>query len=74
MPDRLGEGPLGVSVHERNNLWLLLQCPRLGRGKVRFLCLWNRQGGDGPGGTKDIVDRVSRQHGQVRILDTRQLW
>jgi hypothetical protein len=74
MPDRLGPCPEGVSHHERNNVWMLYNALVWGADKVHFLCLWNRQGGDGPGGTKHMIDSISRRAGQVHILDTTTLW
>jgi hypothetical protein len=44
-----------------------------GPGKVRFLCLWNGASGDGPGGTRHMMDEVVRQAGDVHWIDTRTL-
>ena len=74
MPDELGPLPSGVDAFERCNLWLLYTTLVWGIDKVRFICLWNGAGGDGPGGTKHMYDEVKARTGQVTWLDTRKLW
>jgi len=74
MPDELGPLPTGANAFARNNLWQLYTALTYGPEKVRFLCLWNRKGGDGPGGTKHMHDAVLKRSGQVYILDTTKLW
>jgi hypothetical protein len=74
MPDELGATPAGVDSYARNNLWQLYSALAWGPDKVRFVCLWNRQGGDGPGGTQHMYDTVRRHAGQVSVLDTTTLW
>jgi hypothetical protein len=41
--------------------------------KVSFICLWNRQAGDGPGGTKHLHDAVVQGSGKAYLLDTTEL-
>lgn len=74
MPDELGPLPKGADPFARNNVWQLYTALTYGPEKVRFLCLWNRQGGDGPGGTKHMYDAVLKRSGQVYVLDTTKLW
>lgn len=79
MPAELGPLPrdrYGRSTNpfERCNLWLLYSALAQGLERVRFICLWNGGGSDGPGGTAHMVREVKRRTGQVRWLDTRQLW
>ena len=45
-----------------------------GPDKVRFICLWNRKGGDGPGGTEHMYETVQKYSGRVYVLDTNVLW
>lgn len=73
MPDELGPLPKGVNPYERCNLWLLYSALGWGVEKVRFVCLWNGGGGDGPGGTKHMHDEVKRRTGRVTWIDTRTL-
>jgi tetratricopeptide (TPR) repeat protein len=57
MPDEIGISPPKVNPYTRNNLWQLYTALACGPEKVRFICLWNRKEGDGPGGTKHMYPR-----------------
>jgi len=59
--------------YERCNLWLLNTALSYGPENVRFICLWNGGDGDGPGGTRHMVEEVKKRTGQVVWLDTRKL-
>jgi len=77
-PDELGPPPSGAEAgyaYERCNLWLLYTALACGVDvdKVRFICLWNGEGGDGPGGTAHMYEEVKRRTGQVTWIDTRTL-
>jgi hypothetical protein len=74
MPDELGPLPFNSNAYERNNLWQLYSALSWGAEKVNFICLWNRKGGDGPGGTKHMNDEVEKRAGRVYVLDTNILW
>ena len=69
-PEELGPEPKGVNRYSRANLWQLYTALAWGLEKVHFICLWDRQSGDGPGGTKHMLDSVQEHLGQVHILDT----
>jgi hypothetical protein len=73
MPVELGPCPKGADVWERGNLWLLYTTLAQGPDKVRFVCLWDGGGGDGPGGTRHMVDEVKRRSGRVSWIDSRAL-
>jgi len=73
MPDDLGPLPDGVNPFERCNRWLLYTALSYGINKVRFLCLWDGGGGDGPGGTAHMYEEVKRRTGQVTWLDIRTM-
>jgi tetratricopeptide (TPR) repeat protein len=73
MPAELGPPPKGVDPYERCNLWLLYTALAWGVDKVRFFCLWNGGGGDGPGGTAHMYSEVKRRTGRVAWIDTRTL-
>jgi hypothetical protein len=60
--------------YEQNNLWMLEAAARFGAHKVEFICLWNGQQGDGPGGTRHLMEEVRRLSGRVHWLDTTKLW
>lgn len=74
MPHEIGQTPEGVDAYARNNLWMLYIALSYTPEKVSFICLWNRKGGDGPGGTKDMYDRMSKHFGHSYILDTNELF
>ena len=76
-PEDLGEPPPRAEPgypYERCNLWLLYTALACGVDKVRFVCLWNGEGGDGLGGTAHMYNEVNERTGQVIWLDTRKLW
>ena len=74
MPEELGELPKGANPYERNNLWQLYTALSHGPEKVRFVGLWNGEGGDGPGGTQHMLTSVEQHAGRAYILDTKSLW
>lgn len=59
---------------EACNLWMLATALTYGADKLRFICLWNGEGGDGAGGTSHMVEHVRQSGGSVIWLDTRSLW
>jgi hypothetical protein len=73
-PRELGPPQEGEDPYERNNRWMLDEASRFGAGKVDFVCLWNGEGGDGPGGTKHMMEEVRDRGGRTHWLDTTKLW
>jgi tetratricopeptide (TPR) repeat protein len=71
--ESLGPPPRDVDSYERCNLWLLYTALSYGIRKVRFVCLWDGAGGDGPGGTAHMYQEVNRRTGQVTWIDSRTL-
>ena len=59
-----------VLPFERNNLWALSSGLIYGINRLRLVVLWDGKGGDGPGGTGDMVKQVRRLGGIVEHLDT----
>jgi hypothetical protein len=74
MPEELGQTPENTNSYERNNLWQLHTALSVGPEKIRFICLWDGKGGDGPGGTKHMHDSVKKRSGLVYVLDTNVLF
>jgi hypothetical protein len=70
----LGAPPANVNPYERNNLWRLHTALSMGPERVRFICLRDGKGGDGPGGTKPMHDSVKKRSGLVQVLDTNVLF
>ena len=61
------------NVYERCNLLMLERSLSFGADKVRFICVWNGQGGDGPGGTAHMRTAVQKSGGAQCWIDTRTL-
>jgi hypothetical protein len=57
-----------------DNLWMLKSAARFGGDRITFICLWNGQGGDGPGGAQHFMQEARRKTTRIYWLDTRQLW
>ena len=74
MPEELGQAPERINSYDRNNVWQLYTALAWQPDKVRFITLWNRKKGDGPGGTKHMHDEVVKHSGHVYILDTNELF
>jgi len=73
-PDEVGPLAMDEDPYERNNLHMLDAAMRFGSDKLDFICLWNGQGGDGPGGTQHLMREVQSKGGRTRWIDTRKLW
>jgi hypothetical protein len=73
-PRELGPLQEGENPYERNNRWMLEAALRFGPGKVDFVCLWNGEGGDGPGGAQHMMEEVRKRGGRTIWLDTRTSW
>ena len=39
---------------------------------ITLIALWNGEGGDGPGGTQDMVQQVENLQARTIIIDTRK--
>lgn len=68
-------GPLeeGVDPYERTNLWMLGEARRIAGEKLMFICVWDGEAGDGPGGTKHMMSVVREGGGAVHWIDIRRL-
>jgi hypothetical protein len=74
LTDARGPPAAGEDPYELNNLRMLEAASRFGPERIEFICLWNGQGGDGPGGTQHLMDEIRRRSGRTHWLDTTQLW
>ena len=65
-------GPLapGDDAFVRANLWLLDSALAFGADKLVCICLWDGGGGDGPGGTRHLVEAVRSAGGRVVRIDS----
>jgi len=73
-PLELGATREGEDPYERNNRWMLDAAMRFGADKLYFVCLWNGEGGDGPGGAQHMMEEVRNHGGRTVWLDTTKLW
>jgi tetratricopeptide (TPR) repeat protein len=73
-PEELGDPPKETNVYVRNNLWQLYTALSFGPDRVRFISLWDGKEGEGPGGTKHMVETVQKYSGRAVILYTTDLW
>ena len=72
LPNWLARRP-DYTVWDRNNRWLLHMALSRMDADVTLIVLWDGRGGDGPGGTEDMV-RLARARGvKVVHLDTARL-
>lgn len=72
-PEVLGALAADDDPFARANRWLLETALGFGAERLRCICLWNGGGGDGPGGTRHLVDAVRSSGGEVEWIDTREL-
>jgi hypothetical protein len=72
-PSVLGPLPPGEDPFVRANRWLLESALAFGAERLRCICLWDGGGGDGPGGTRHLVDAVRAAGGQVLRIDATTL-
>ena len=68
-----GNGNGGASVWDRSNLEMLDCASEAAKQHVTLIALWDGEGGDGPGGTADMVRRVRERGGQAIVLDAKKL-
>lgn len=57
----------GNEVWERANEWMLEAALSEGGSRMTLIVLWDGEGGDGPGGTRHMVE-MAEQHGAVVIV------
>jgi hypothetical protein len=61
------------AAFERCNRALLDTAFEAGGARVRLICLWDGEPGDGRGGTDHMVSEVRKRGGDVIWIDTREL-
>ena len=72
-PRVLGALGDGEDPFVRGNLWLLASALAAGAERLCCICLWDGGGGDGPGGTRHLVEAVGDAGGSVIRIDTQSL-
>ena len=69
LPRWLREKP-DYNIWQRNNLWTLHNAMAAGGENVTLIALWDREEGDGAGGTKHMVESARERGAKTIILDT----
>jgi len=72
-PRELGALAAGDDPFVRGNLWLLARALAANAERLCCICLWDGGGGDGPGGTRHLVEAVRAAGGDVIRIDTHAL-
>lgn len=62
-----------LGVWQRCNLWMLEAALHEGNAGVALIALWDMHEADGPGGTRDMVERARQNGAEIDILNARQL-
>lgn len=71
-------GKPDYNIWQRNNLWTLFNAlseacdPRTGDPNLTLIALWDGAGGDGPGGTGDLVEKVKHVGARSEIVNTKE--
>ena len=74
MSDELGPSPKNASPYARNNLWQLYTALTWGPDKVRFIFLWDRQGGNEPGSIEHAYRTAQKYLRRIYVIDSNLLW
>jgi hypothetical protein len=67
-------------IWQRNNMWMLFNAldegcdPKTGDPNIALIALWDGEGGDGPGGTGDLVNKVEDLGASCEIINTKALF
>jgi hypothetical protein len=62
--------PAGYDIWQRTNLWLLEEALASEAPNLALIALWDGKSGDGPGGTKDLVDTARNRGVNTVLLNT----
>ena len=62
-----------MNKYERTNEWMLETALSEGGSNLTLIALWDGGGGDGKGGTKDMINMAKEKGAQVEIIDIKQL-
>jgi hypothetical protein len=68
------------NIWQRYNLWMLFNAldegcdPETGDPNLTLIALWDGEGGDGPGGTGDLVEKVKKLGARWEVINTKELF
>jgi hypothetical protein len=63
----------GYGIWQRSNLWMLHSALAISNDNLTLIALWDGKAGDGPGGTKDMVERARGRGATIIHLDAGEL-
>ena len=79
LPSWLRSKP-NYNIWQRTNLWILFNAlaeacdEKSGDPNVTLIALWDGAGGDGPGGTEDLVGKVEKLGARCEIINTKEVF
>jgi hypothetical protein len=79
LPAWLRDKP-NYGIWQRNNLWMLFNAldegcdPKSDDPNITLIALWDGGGGDGPGGTEDLVNKVEHLGARCEVINTKELF
>lgn len=73
LPNWLHDKP-NYNIWQRSNLWMLYNAKANAGNDVTLIALWDGQEGDGPGGTKDLIERAEKFAVKPLIIKTKELF
>ena len=62
-----------MNVYERTNEWMLQKALVNGGKNMTLIALWDGGGGDGKGGTKDMINMAKEKGADVEVIDIKKL-
>jgi len=62
------------TVWQRNNIWMLYNAMACGSRHVTLVALWDGKAGDGPGGTKDMVNKADESSAKAIVLSPKKIF
>jgi hypothetical protein len=73
-------GKPNYNIWQRNNLWMLFNAldeacdPATGDPNITLIALWDGEGGDGAGGTADLIQKVNNLGARSEIIRTKEVF
>lgn len=62
-----------LSIWERTNEWIVETALNFSSSPCSLITIWDGSGGDGPGGTKHMVEEIADRHQKTIIIDPANL-